>query len=255
MDRVLPIEPELSSRLRMWNAPYVVSLSDAPVDNPELTGGKANTLVEIIQRLHLDVPDGFVITSQAYYRFLEQNHLRGRFQALFRGWMAGDQSLDKACIELRERILAAAVPQDVAEAIRHRVQKGERNWSVRSSAYGEDGDLSFAGLHQTLLNVVPGDVLEAYKIVLASLYSPESISYRHQMGVLEDEFAMSVLCQEMIDSQASGVLQTVCPESVESGCMAIYASFGLGRTTAEGRDVLTGTLWTRNLHTKSEGRR
>ena len=184
------------------------------------------------------MPDGFVITSQAYYRFLEENHLSDRIQALLRGWMAGDQSLDNACIELRERILAAAVPQDVAEAIRHRVQKGERNWSVRSSAYGEDGDLSFAGLHQTLLNVVPGDVLEAYKIVLASLYSPESISYRHQMGVLEDEFAMSVLCQEMIDSQASGILQTVCPESVESGCMAIYASFGLGRTTAEGRDVL-----------------
>ncbi|MGO9569821.1 MAG: PEP/pyruvate-binding domain-containing protein [Desulfomonilaceae bacterium] len=238
LDRVLPVETELSSRLRMWNAPYVVSLRDAPVDNPELTGGKANTLAEIIQRLHLDVPDGFVITSQAYYRFLEQNHLSDRIQALLRGWMAGDQSLDKACSELRERILAGAMPQDVAEAIRHRAQKGKRNWSVRSSAYGEDGELSFAGLHQTLLNVAPAEVLEAYKIVLASLYSPESISYRHQMGVLGDELAMSVLCQEMIDSQASGVLQTVCPESAEPGCMAIYASFGLGRTTAEGRDVL-----------------
>lgn len=238
LDRVLPIESELSSRLRIWNAPYVVSLRDAPVDNPELTGGKANTLAEIIQRLHLDVPDGFVITSQAYYRFLEQNHLSDRIQALLRDCMAGDRSLDNACSELRERILAAAVPEDVTEAIRRHAQKGKRNWSVRSSAYGEDGELSFAGLHQTLLNVQPAEVLEAYKIVLASLYSPESISYRHQMGVLGDELAMSVLCQEMIDSQASGVLQTVCPESVEPGCMAIYASFGLGRTTAEGRDAL-----------------
>jgi pyruvate, water dikinase len=245
LDRVLPTEPELSSRLSMVNAPYVVSLRDAPVDNPELTGGKANTLVEIIQRLQIDVPDGFVITSQAYYGFLDQNHLKDQIQELLRRWMAGDQSLDKACGDLREQILAGAIPRQVAEAISHRAQKGKGNWSVRSSAYGEDGELSFAGLHQTVLNVVPEGVLEAYKVVLASLYSPESISYRHQMGILGDELAMSVLCQEMVDSQASGVLQTVCPESAEPGCMAIYASFGLGRTTAEGRDVLDQYLVTK----------
>ncbi len=38
LDRVLPTELELSGRLKTWNAPYVVSLSDAPADNPELTG-------------------------------------------------------------------------------------------------------------------------------------------------------------------------------------------------------------------------
>ncbi len=102
----------------------------------------------------------------------------------------------------------------------------------------EDGELSFAGLHQTVLNVPPGRLLEAYKIVLASLYSPEAVTYRHQMGILEDESTMSVLCQEMVDSQASGILQTVSPDSTPPGCMAIYASFGLGRTSAEGRDAL-----------------
>jgi pyruvate, water dikinase len=238
LDRVLPTELELSGRVKTWNAAYVVSLGEAPVDNPELTGGKANTLVEIIQRLHLPVPDGFVITSRSYYRFLEQNHLSERIQALLRDWMAGDQSLDGVCSEIRERILSGTIPEDLVRVITRRAQKGKGSWSVRSSAYGEDGELSFAGLHETLLNVAPGRVLEAYKIILASLYSPEAINYRHQMGTLGDELAMSVLCQEMVDSQASGVLQTVCPESIEPDCMAIYASFGLGRTAAEGRDVL-----------------
>jgi pyruvate,water dikinase len=238
LDRVFPAEPELSDRLRLWNAPYVVGLGGAPVENPELTGGKANTLVEIIQRLHLDTPNGFVITSQAYYRFLDENRISDRIQELLRGWMAGDQSLDEACAEIREKILTGAIPQDLAEAINHWTQRDGRNWSVRSSAYGEDGELSFAGLHQTLLNVPPRRVMDAYKTVVASLYSPEAINYRHQMGTLGDRMAMAVLCQEMIQSQASGVLQTVCPESAELGCMAIYASFGLGRTTAEGRDVL-----------------
>jgi pyruvate,water dikinase len=238
LDRVFPTHPEFSGRLRMWDAPYVVSLDEAPVDNPELTGGKANTLVEIIQRLGFDAPDGFVITTQAYYRFLDRNHLSDRIHVLLRGWMSGDQNLDTACSEIRERILTGVIPQDLAEAISQRAKKGRGNWSVRSSAYGEDGELSFAGLHQTVLNVTPEKVLEAYKICVASLYSPGAICYRHQMGNMGDEFAMAVLCQEMIDSQASGVLQTVCLESAEPGCMSIYASFGLGRTAAEGRDVL-----------------
>lgn len=238
LDRVLPTQPELSGRLRIWNAPYVVSLSDAPMDNPELIGGKANTLVEVIRRLHLDVPDGFVVTTQAYYRFLEENHLGGQIQSLLNGWMAGDQRLDSVCAEIRERILSGKIPQDLAEAVMRLARKRRRNWSVRSSAYGEDGELSFAGLHQTVLNVPPGRVLEAYQTVVASLYSPEALSYRQQMGTLNEELAMAVLCQEMIDSQASGVLQTICLESVEPDCMAVYASFGLGRTVAEGSDVL-----------------
>ncbi len=238
LDRVLPTEPELSGQLTMWDSPYVVSLNEAPVDSPELTGGKANTLVEIIKRLQLPVPDGFVITSRSYYQFLEQNRLNERIQGELRSWLAGNQSLDKTSAEISERIVAGTVPSDLAKVITQRAQKGGRHWSVRSSAYGEDGELSFAGLYHTVLNVPPARVLEAYKRVLASLYSPEAISYRHHMGVLGDKLAMSVLCQQMVDSQASGVLQTVCPDSAEPGCMAVYASFGLGRTTAEGRDAL-----------------
>jgi pyruvate,water dikinase len=238
LERVFPTEPELSGRLRAWDAPYVVSLKDAPLENPELTGGKANTLVEMVQRLHLPVPDGFVITSQAYFRFLEENRLGPRVDSVLRSWRSGDQSLDNSCKEIQERILAGTIPEDLSKRINRRAKKGRRNWSVRSSAYGEDGEFSFAGLHETLLNVEPAQVLEAYKIVLASLYSPEAITYRYQTGIMGHQMAMSVLCQEMVDSQASGVLQTVCPDSDEHGCMAIYASFGLGRTTAEGRDAL-----------------
>ena len=208
------------------------------MDSPELTGGKANTLVEIIQRLRLPAPDGFVITSRAYYRFLEHNRLGEQIHDRLEACMLGEQTLDKAAAAISERILAGVVPEDLAKSITRGAHVGRHNWSVRSSAYGEDGELSFAGLHQTLLNVPPSQILEAYKMVVASLYSPEAVSYRHQMGMTGDGAAMSVLCQKMVNSQASGVLQTVCPESSESDCMAIYASFGLGRTTAEGRDTL-----------------
>ncbi len=238
LDRVLPVESELRGRLKSWDTPYVIRLADAPLDNPELTGGKANNLAEIIHRLHLPVPDGFVITTRAYYRFLEHNHLEDRIHSWLEAWASGQDDLDKASEQIRKGIFDGEIPQDLAKAITRRADKGKHNWSVRSSAYGEDGELSFAGLHETFLNVPPGQILDRYKMVLASLYSPETINYRHQMGTIGEEVAMAVLCQEMVNSQASGVLQTVCPDFPEPNCMAIYASFGLGRTTAEGRDVL-----------------
>ncbi len=49
---------------------------------------------------------------------------------------------------------------------------------MRSSAIGEDSDLSFAGQYLSRLNVPPAQLLLAYKEVLASLYSPRAISYR-----------------------------------------------------------------------------
>jgi pyruvate,water dikinase len=238
LDRVLPAEWELSSRLKSWDAPLVVTLNNAPLDNPELTGGKANTLVEIIHRIGLPVPDGFVITSWGYYRFLEHNRLETRIREALEAWMSGKDDLDKASDQIRGGILSGTVPPDLAKAIRRRAGKAKHNWSVRSSAYGEDGELSFAGLYQTILNVPTTQILEAYKQVIASLYAPESINYRRQMGTIGEEVAMSVLCQEMVHSRASGVLQTVNPNSSKLGRMAIHASFGLGRTTADGRDAL-----------------
>ncbi|MGO9566915.1 MAG: PEP/pyruvate-binding domain-containing protein [Desulfomonilaceae bacterium] len=239
LDRVfLPIEFELRGRLRLSEAPYVIPLADAPVDNPELTGGKANTLAEIIHRLHLPVPDGFVITSRGYYRFLEHNSLEDRIHTWIESWISGKENLNKASSQIRYSILAGVVPQDLAKPIKQHAEIGGRNWAVRSSAYGEDGELSFAGLHQTVLNVPQGQILETYKMVLASLYSAEAMSYRLQMGMIGEEAAMPVLCLEMIDSVASGVLRTVDLESPKQDRMAIYASFGLGRTTVEGRDAV-----------------
>ncbi|MGB6066564.1 MAG: PEP/pyruvate-binding domain-containing protein [Desulfomonilaceae bacterium] len=238
LDRIfLPIEAELRGRLRLTVAAYVIPFADTPIDNPELTGGKANTLAEIMHRLHLPVPDGFVITSRAYYRFLEHNNLEDRIHTWIESWISGKEDLDKASSQIRYSILAGVIPQDLAKAIKQHSENCPHNWAVRSSAYGEDGELSFAGLHHTELNVPSEQILETYKTVLASLYSPEAMNYRLQNGMIGEEAAMAVLCQEMIHSQSSGVLQTICLGLPKSNCMAIFASFGLGRTVVEGREV------------------
>ncbi len=238
LDRIfLPMEAELRGRLVKTDAPYVITLHDAPIDNPELTGGKANTLAEIIHKIDIPVPSGFVITNNAYYRFLEYNNLGERIHSFLEAWLAGNEELNRAAGQIRYGILAGIIPQDLEREIKRFAQKTRTSWAVRSSAYGEDGELSFAGLHESVLNAYPEQLPEAYKRVLAGLYSPEALTYRRRMGMVGEEAAMSVLCQEMIDSRASGVVHTVYTDEPESDCLAIYASYGHGRTVVEGRTI------------------
>ena len=237
LDRVFfPIDMELRGRLALSNAPYVISLTEIPLDTPELTGGKANALGEIIHKLGIPAPSGFVITNRAYNRFVEYNDLEERIHSWLELWMLGKETLEKSSGQIRYSILAGIVPQDISRQIRDNTKTDNEFWAIRSSAYGEDGDLSFAGLHESVLNAPATQIPDAYKQVLASLYSPEALTYRRQMGMIGEEAAMAVLCQEMIDSRASGVIQTLSLESSQPNCLAIYAAFGLGRTVVEGRD-------------------
>ncbi len=234
----LPMESELRGRIALSDAPYVTWLSDTPLDAPELTGGKAHTLAEIIRRVRIPVPNGFVITNKAYHRFVEYNDLEERIHSWLESWISGKEDLNKASGQIRYSILAGIIPQDLAREITKHSQQTSASWAVRSSAYGEDGELSFAGLHESILNVFPEQVPEAYKKVLASLYSPEALAYRFRMGMIGEEAAMAVLCQEMVNSQTSGVVQTVCVEQLQQDCLTIFASFGLGRTVVEGKNSL-----------------
>jgi pyruvate,water dikinase len=236
LDRIfLPLDAELRGRLSLSaEMPYVVPLGELPLDRPELTGGKANILGRIMQSLHLPVPDGFVITTRAYRRFLEQNQLEDRILALLESWVSGEMDERQAARQLQYGILGGVVPHDVAGAIRRRMEKSENFWAVRSSAYGEDGEVSFAGVHDSLLHVPPADILPAYRKVLASLFSARALSYRNTMGMLGEDAAMAVLCQETIASVAAGVIHTLDVAAPKANSLVIYASLGWGRPVVEG---------------------
>ncbi|MEW6657950.1 MAG: PEP/pyruvate-binding domain-containing protein [Thermodesulfobacteriota bacterium] len=236
LDRILlPLEAELRGRLTLpEEMPYVVGLKEAPLDLPELVGGKAGALMEISQRLHLPVPDGFVVTTRAYRRFLDHNQLEDRIHSLLADWVAAKLDTVQVSRQIQYALLAGVIPQEVAREIR-RAAQGRPFWAVRSSAFGEDGELSFAGLHESLLQVPAAGVLEAVKKVWASLYSPGALSYRREVGLLGEEAAMAVLCQEVIASRASGAVHSLDLEAPESEALVVYAYPGLGRTVMDGR--------------------
>ena len=236
IDRIfIPLEAELRGRLTLSREmPDVVALKEVTPDQPELIGGKANALGIIIQNLALPVPPGFVITTRAWRRFLEHNDLEERIHGWLESWAAGEMDEDHTSRQIQYSILAGVVPQEVAGEIRRQAEK-ESFWAVRSSAYGEDGELTFAGLHDSFLNVPTKGLVKAFKQVLASLFSPESLVYRKRMGMLGEEAAMAVLVQEMVPSRVSGVIHTLEVSGAEPDCLVIFASWGLGRTVVEAR--------------------
>ena len=180
--------------------------------------------------------------TQAFEHFiaaLEQRApLRARVEAL-----ASDDLDAIAAVsqELRARIEAAALPQDLQQEIlaAHALLGGAGPApivAVRSSATTEDAaDASFAGLQDTYLWVMqPDDVLHKIRSCWASLYSVESVSYRRRQGMPESAVAMAVVVQTMVDARTAGVMFTRSPTTGDRSVITIEGAWGLGSAVVGG---------------------
>ena len=94
------------------------------------------------------VPDGFVITADAYRAFLKENGLEEVFENELKKAGKDETGLLEAAKKFRELIGCGKLPEKVESAIREKYkQLGEQaRVAVRSSATAEDlPDASFAG--------------------------------------------------------------------------------------------------------------
>ena len=228
------------------DAPLVQPLSAVDPGQTALVGGKASNMAAMRNVLGMPTPDGFAVTSAAFASILDAGGLRQAVAAqLDRASPYDLEDLDARCRVLRELIMAAEVPQAIASAIHAEVDRLEREagapvlLAMRSSAVGEDSQASFAGQYSTVLNVGRNGVLDAYKTVLASKYTPAAILYRLRYGLDEADTPMCVLGLIMVPSQASGVLYTADPggqlDPEGAPALRINAVLGLGEQLVSGR--------------------
>ena len=221
--------------------PLVLPLASVSLDQSERVGGKSANLGEMKNRAGLPVPEGFAITTGACMEFFEANQLQDEIRALLLGLDVEDlQSASGTSESIRQAILAAVLPPRIEAAIldgyaRLRPALGfDPRVALRSSAVGEDGELSFAGQYVSLLNVPPGEILAAYKEVIAGLYTPRAICYRAIKGIPDEDVPMGVACLAMVDAVASGVACSVDPNRPDARRMVINGAWGLGSGTVEG---------------------
>ena len=197
-------------------------------------GGKNNNLAEIKNALHLHVPDAFAVTTRAFDAFMRQN---GIFDPSQDEGFAAEPSLP----EVQERVRKGALPPELSRAIEKAVRKIKSRCgagctlAVRSSAVEEDGEFSFAGQFETVLNVPleTAAVDKAYREVVASLFSEKAAAYRRRMGHDIRSMKMAVACVAMVPALTSGVVYTSDPQG-DPGTMVINAAWGLGTAIVEG---------------------
>lgn len=200
-------------------------------------GGKGANLGEMTNA-HIPVPNGFIVTSQTYFDFLERTRLMDKIKALLQPVDINDSKvLQQIAAQVMKVVHDAAMPEETATAIKEAYRKlGEGPVAVRSSATAEDlPDASFAGQQSTFLNIQGEDaVVEAVKECWASLFEARAIFYRVQQNFDHFKVGIAVPVQKMIQSSASGVMFTLEPVTSDRSKILIEAIFGLGEAIVGG---------------------
>jgi len=206
-----------------------------------LVGGKGANLGEMV-RIGMPVPPGFILSSAAYYHFIEVNSLKEKIKEYL---SQTDKNLPESYTRASEKIKKLIVSSPIPKEITLEVVKAYTKMcglfknlfvAVRSSATAEDlPDASFAGQQRTFLNV-KGEVnlMEAVRECWASLFEPRAIFYREEKGFDHFKVGLAIPVQKMIQSQISGIMFTCDPVTSAKNIIIVDAIYGLGELIVQG---------------------
>ena len=178
-------------------------LGDPKSFDVTLVGGKAANLSRLARMYHR-VPDGFSLPVTV----MDEVHpldLRNEITAAISDLMA--------CHSLPDFIAA-----------------------VRSSAVDEDGaTASFAGQHETYLNIVGADaIIQAVTRCWESARSEHALDYRRQQGLSVERPQIAVLVQQLVAADVAAVVFSANPITGNRDEVMINASWGLGESIVGG---------------------
>ncbi|MEJ5366662.1 MAG: PEP/pyruvate-binding domain-containing protein, partial [Desulfosoma sp.] len=210
-------------------------------------GGKSANLGEVAGRVGLKVPQGFAVTTRAFELFMDQGDLRDWIRKhKTETDMTSPAAVQEFSEAVQHLILRTPVPREIQEALEAAFREMEveaaqslgpgrpLRVAMRSSAIGEDSDLSFAGQYVSVLNVERDRLAETYRVIVASLYTPRAVSYRYQKGIRDEDTAMGVTVLAMIESVAAGVAYSMDPLRPNPDELLISGIWGLGPYAVEG---------------------
>ncbi|MEW6078232.1 MAG: PEP/pyruvate-binding domain-containing protein [Thermodesulfobacteriota bacterium] len=181
--------------------PFWLPLSPDTPPDISLLGGKGANLVRLM-RAGFDVPAGAVLPTTLL------------------------NDLDWIEIPEVKRFIERAIkPHDRPDLL----------WAVRSSAADEDGaEASFAGQHDTFLNVPAAGIFECVTKCRESVYSTRAESYRADLG-RDGKPSLAVILQKMVPARCAGVLFTRHPVRPDQDRIVVEGVPGLGEDLVAGR--------------------
>ncbi len=219
---------------------YVLDFTEIDRTALATAGGKAANLGELSRIKGIRVPKGFCLTTKAYREIIESNNeFRLLLDELTMLKADDRKSIGTISAKIRALIEVIAIPEHIiAEITRHLGNTTEgRAYAVRSSATAEDlPTASFAGQQDTYLNIVgKASILKHISKCWASLFTNRAVTYRLQNGFDHKEVSLAVIIQEMIFSEAAGIMFTADPVTSNRKVLSIDAGYGLGEILVSGK--------------------
>ncbi len=219
------------------NTKAVVWFNEVNKNDIPLVGGKGANLGEMTQA-GIPVPPGFIVTASAYFDFIEKANLDDKIKSLLDPVdVHNSKQLQEVALKVQKLITDAQMPKETAKAIEHAYNKmGKGLVAVRSSATAEDlPEASFAGQQATFLNIQgEKDVVKAVQDCWASLFGARAIFYRQEQGFEHFKVGIAVPVQRMVQSESSGVMFTIEPNTSDTSQITIEAVLGLGEMIVSG---------------------
>ena len=228
---------------------YILWFKEIRAKNVPLVGGKNASLGEMFSQLsrkRINIPNGFALTTKAYWRYLKGNKIEGKLKEIFREFNPDSiESLQKVGKLSRELIMKGEIPDDLKkETVRNYRILGKKygkdpTVAVRTSGVAEDtASASFAGQFETYLNVLGEEkLLEAVKKSIASTFTDRAIAYREEKGFSQLKLGLSIGVQKMVrsDLASAGIIFTLDTESGFRDVVIINSIFGVGEMIVKGK--------------------
>lgn len=226
-----------------------MGLIEASIGDLELVGGKNASLGEMLQKLTpmgVKIPDGFILTSAAYFQFINDNNLNDKIRAIIKDSEIDNLQVLSSCSKQVRQLIqngefSTEMETEILNAYRKLIAPEDQlnmGVAVRSSATAEDlPDASFAGQQDTYLNIrSEKNLLTAIKNCFASLFTDRAISYRESFQFDHFNIGLSVCVQKMVrsDMGVSGVAFSIDTESGFKDTVIINGSYGLGELIVQG---------------------
>ena len=243
---------------------YILWFDGISAKDVLLVGGKNASSGEMFSKLTkkgINIPEGFVLTTNAYWYFLKENGFNKKLKEIFTKFDPKNiKSLRETGRKARDLILKGNFPEDLEKEIIKAYKKlGEKydekakrtssssspslrsvpDVAVRSSGVCEDQpSASFAGQFESFLNIWgEGNLLAAIKRCLASSFGDRVIAYRQEKKISQLKFALSIGIQKMVrsDLASSGVIFTLDTETGFPNVVLINSIWGVGEMIVKGK--------------------
>ena len=212
------------------------SLANCNEINLTTIGKKAQSLIEMTATC-AQIPQGFVIDIDSLKGFLTNNNLFGVMENVSAITDFENSNAILAVDAFQNGIINGVFEARFLAELEEKLEQFHcKNFAVRSSGNCEDlKNASFAGLYETKLNISGiTHLCKAIKQCWASLFSERVIRYSLNNGIELSRMTMSVIIQQMIPAEKSGVLFSINPLTGNDKEMVIEACFGLGEALVSG---------------------